>query len=408
MEFFLTRFSSVAIVHQVVLEVVRLATLAIKTGAVGERLQLEAMLVRLAKTFGEDYDEQVRKDAKDARSLASVAMLSGPVAETPPWRKLLIGQSQKTLRVAEVIQLVAPRRCTVLISGETGTGKEVVARSIHAAGPRAHLPMVSVNCSALPEHLLEAELFGHTKGAFTGAVGNRIGHFEQAHHSTLVLDEIADMPLALQSKLLRALQEREFRRLGSSETVRVDVRVIAATNTDLALRVKNGTFREDLYYRLNVVPLVLSPLRERPADIGLLVNHFLEKICRNEKLPLCDVTPEALDNLIRYEWPGNVRQLENAIEMAIALSGYRRRLVPSDFQLPDETPVLTQSSRTMVTVPDHGFDFEQTVRNIERHILEQALRKTGGNKTLAAEMLHLKRTTLVAKVKSLTAAAAGS
>lgn len=365
--------------------------------------------VRLTK-LGAYHVSQSESDTASALTSAAnakrtrMARLRG-AAGVPPWRRLLIGQSQKTQQVAEVIRLVAPRRCTILISGETGTGKEVVARAIHAAGPRAHLPMVSVNCSALPEHLLEAELYGHTKGAFTGAIGSRIGHFEQAHRSTLFLDEIADMPLALQSKLLRALQEREFQRLGSSETVRVDVRVIAATNADLALRVKQGAFREDLYYRLNVVPLVLAPLRERTTDIALLVNHFIEKICREESLPLSHVTPEAVDRLSRYEWPGNVRQLENAIEMAIALSGDRRMLVPADFPLPAVASVLPQSSRTMVAVPDQGLDFEQTVGNIERHILEQALTKTGGNKKMAAEMLCLKRTTLSAKLKSLTAAA---
>jgi len=357
----------------------------------------------------------VLKDESDARSALIAAAntkrihLAMPGAETSHWRKSLIGQSQKTQHVAVAIRLLAPRRCTILISGETGTGKEVVARAIHAAGPRAHLPMVSVNCSAFPEHLLEAELFGHTKGAFTGATGSRIGHFEQAHRSTLFLDEISDMPFALQSKLLRALQEREFQRLGSSEIVQVDVRVIAATNSDLAMRVKNGTFREDLYYRLNVVPLVLSPLRERTADIGLLVDHFIGEICRNEKLPLSNVTPEALDRLICYEWPGNVRQLKNAIEMAIALSGDRRTLGPSDFHLPTATPFLRQISRPMIAAfPDDGLDFEQTVENFERHILEQALRKTGGNKKLAADMLRLKRTTLSAKLKSLSAAAAAS
>ncbi|MGI8743526.1 MAG: sigma 54-interacting transcriptional regulator [Bryobacteraceae bacterium] len=342
-------------------------------------------------------------NAKRARAAAS----SASVVEFPIWRRMLIGRSQKIQNIAEVIRLIAPRRCTVLISGETGTGKEVAARAIHAASGRAHLNIVSVNCSALPEHLLEAELFGHTKGAFTGAAGSRIGHFEQAHRGTLFLDEIADLPLALQSKLLRVLQEREFQRLGSSETVRVDVRVIAATNADLAQLVRQGKFREDLYYRLNVVPLCLPPLRERPSDIACLAVHFIEKICREEGLPQRNATPEALDRLARYEWPGNVRQLENAVEMAIALSGDDRVLGPSDFPLPVTARAFTHSSSGLVAVPDHGLDFEQTVGNIERHILEQALQKTGGNKKMAAEMLRLKRTTLSAKLKSLSAVAAG-
>lgn len=325
--------------------------------------------------------------------------------ETPLWRKLLIGESQKLQNIAEIIRLVAPRRCTILISGETGTGKEVVARSIHAASNRAHCELVTVNCSALPEHLLEAELFGHVKGAFTGAINSRVGRFEQAHRGTLFLDEIADMPITLQAKLLRALQEREFQRLGSSETIHVDVRVIAATNADLSERVRQGKFREDLFYRLNVVPLALPALRERAADIPLLVSHFIDKICRDEALPVKHATPEAFERLIDYDWPGNVRQLENAVEMAIALSGDRRMLCPSDFALPARTHVALSASRSFVAVPDRGLDFEETVGKIERNILEQALRKTGGNKKMAAEMLRLKRTTLSAKLKSLSAVA---
>ncbi len=190
-------------------------------------------------------------------------------------------------QIAETIRLVAPRRSTILITGETGTGKEIVARAIHAASIREHLPMVCVNCSALPETLLEAELFGHVKGAFTGAVNHRVGRFEQAHRGTIFLDEIGDMPLSLQAKLLRVLQEREFQRLGSSETVKIDVRVIAGTNADLPELIKQGKFREDLYYRLNVVPMLIPPLRERASDIASLVTHFIEKItCANSKMPL--------------------------------------------------------------------------------------------------------------------------
>lgn len=341
-------------------------------------------------------------NAKQNRTAAS----GGSVVEFSSWRRMLIGRSHKMQAIAELIRLVAARRCTVLISGETGTGKEVAARAIHAASSRAQAPMVSVNCSALPEHLLEAELFGHTKGAFTGAAGSRIGHFEQAHRSTIFLDEIADLPFGLQSKLLRVLQEREFQRLGSSETVRVDVRVIAATNADLAQLVRVGKFREDLYYRLNVVPLCLPPLRERASDIPYLAVHFMEKICREESLPARQATPEALDRLTAYDWPGNVRQLENAVEMAIALSGEEWVLTPGDFPLPSTPRAYAHTANGLVAVPDHGLDFEQTVGNIERHILEQALRKTGGNKKMAAEMLRLKRTTLAAKLKSLSAAAA--
>ena len=328
--------------------------------------------------------------------------------EMAPWRKLLVGDSRAMRNVADLVRLVGPRKCTVLISGETGTGKELVARAIHMASPRAALPMVSVNCSALPENLLEAELFGHTRGAFTGATTQRVGRFEQAQHSTLFLDEIGDMPIELQSKLLRVLQEREFQRLGSSETIRVDVRVIAASNVDLVERIREGRFREDLYYRLNVVPLNTPPLRERRDDTPSLVHHFIAKICRNEDLPLKNVSSETLERLAAHSWPGNVRQLENAVEMAVALSGDRMMLYPGDFPLaalpPRKTPAAHVDS--MVRVPDEGLDYEATVGRIERNILSQALEKSGGNKKLAAELLRLKRTTFAAKLKSLDLAPA--
>jgi DNA-binding NtrC family response regulator len=242
--------------------------------------------------------------------------LFGAAISQEPWRKYLVGDSPAMQNVAHIIRLVGSRRCTVLITGETGTGKEMVARALHMASPRSHLPMVAVNCSALPENLLEAELFGHVKGAFTGAWNQRIGRFEQAHRSTLFLDEIGDLPMELQAKLLRVLQEREFQRLGSSETVRVDVRVIAASNVDLTERILHGRFREDLYYRLNVVPIEMPPLRTRLKDIPLLVHHFIEKISRQEEIPPKDISYETLERLARYSWPGNVRQLENAVDSA--------------------------------------------------------------------------------------------
>ena len=299
-------------------------------------------------------------------------------------------------KTEEIIRLVGPRRATVLITGETGTGKEMVARAIHLASPRAHQPMIAVNCNALPETLIEAELFGHVRGAFTGAIQPRIGRFEQAHRGTLFLDEIGDLPLDTQAKLMRVLQEREFQRLGSSETVRVDVRLIAATNVDLTERIRERKFRQDLYYRLNVVPIATPPLRERLEDIPLLAEHFLGKICRQEEIAPRRLAPETVDHLCSYAWPGNVRQLENAVERAIALSGDREVLYPPDFPFSEASPVA---------IPESGMNFERTVDAIERNMLEQAMRRAGGNKTAAAEMLGLKRTTLAAKLRSLEAVA---
>jgi DNA-binding NtrC family response regulator len=343
--------------------------------------------------------EQARR--RDLQSLAAAA-------GGEPWRSLLVGESRAMQAVVEVIRLVGERRATVLITGETGTGKEMAARALHMAGPRAARPLVTVNCNALPEHLLEAELFGHVKGAFTGAIHSRVGRFEQADGGTLFLDEIGDMPLEMQVKLLRVLQEREFQRLGSSETIRVDIRVVAASNSNLPEKTRQGSFREDLYYRLNVVPMTMPPLRERLSDVPLLVGHFLGKICRQEGLPPKQVKRETLDRLCSYGWPGNVRQLENAVEMAVALSGGRQVLYPGDFPIPSAVaskPVRAGTSPA-VAVPEEGLDFAATVGAFEWGILEQALRRSGGNKKRAADMLRLKRTTLSAKLRSMAARAA--
>jgi DNA-binding NtrC family response regulator len=324
-----------------------------------------------------------------------------PGEKPEPWRRDLVGRSAAMEDVANTIRLVGPFKCTVLITGETGTGKEMAARALHAASPRARQPMVAVNCSAVPESLLEAELFGHVKGAFTGAANQRIGRFEQAHKSTIFLDEIGEMPLELQAKLLRVLQEREFQRLGSSETIKVDVRVIAASNTNLAEMVRQGKFREDLFYRLNVVPLVMPPLRKRTEDIPVLVEHFLAKICGSEDIPQKQVTPRTLERLSNMPWPGNVRQLENAIEKAIALSGYRDTLYPGDFGLAESHKLVSAETPVALASITEQMDFATAVSQFEKAILEGALAKTGGNKTAAAELLGLKRTTLIMKLRGL-------
>ena len=323
-------------------------------------------------------------------------------ASEPSWRSLLVGSSPALMQVVELISLIGSRRSTVLIMGETGTGKEVVARAIHLASPRAAQSMVALNCAAIPKELLEAELFGHVKGAFTGAAASRIGRFEQADLGILFLDEIGDMPLDLQAKLLRVLQEREFQRVGSSETVKIDVRVIAATNVDLLERVKSGKFREDLYYRLHVVPVRIPPLRARKDDIPLLVDHFIRKVCAHEGLPLKQITAEALAYLSDHGWPGNVRQLENTVEMAVVLSADRTDLTKNDFTVPAQVKdvAVELTDEQLVKLPEEGLDFEAVIGRIEFNLLEQALQKANGNKKVAADILRLKRTTLAAKLKS--------
>jgi transcriptional regulator with GAF, ATPase, and Fis domain len=318
--------------------------------------------------------------------------------------RTMIGESLPMREIVQRIQLVAPRRSTVLILGETGTGKEVAARAIHAAGPRAAHPFIAVNCGALPDNLLEAELFGHVKGAFTGAWTSRVGRFEAAQHGTIFLDEVGELPLELQAKLLRVLQEREVQRLGSSESIPIDVRVIAATNANLESRVREGEFREDLFYRLNVVPLRVPPLRERRSDIPLLARHFVAKICAAEGVGTKHFRPGVEDALSAYDWPGNVRQLENAVEMAVALSGDRIELTVEDFPLP-AARVTASPEAIAIPLPESGIDFERTIQAIELSLLRQALERAQGNKSRAAGMLHLNRTTLTAKLKSLSATA---
>jgi len=334
-------------------------------------------------------------------SAAIQSAVQVPGAEAiEPWRNFLIGEHASLRNLFEIIRLVARRQVTVLITGETGTGKELVARAIHMASARSPLPMVSVNCAALPENLLEAELFGHTKGAFTGANTHRVGRFEQANRSTIFLDEIGDLPFEMQAKLLRALQEREIQRVGSSESVQLDIRVIAATNADLWNAVQQKKFRQDLFYRLNVLPVHVPPLRERLSDLPLLVDYFLERICRQERLPIKSVTPQVVEHLSYYSWPGNIRELEHQVEKAIALSGDRRQLYPIDFAL-SANHVRAEDPALDFQVDDEGVDFANLMLRVERSLLDQALKKANGNKARAADMLGMKRTTLLSKVKAL-------
>jgi len=317
----------------------------------------------------------------------------------------IVGKSRVMARLFQLLETVAATASTILISGETGTGKEVVARAIHQSSPRRLHRFVALNCSAIPETLLEAELFGHVRGAFTGAVGNRQGRMEQAHKGTLFLDEVGTMSQALQMKLLRVLQEREFERVGDSHTIKVDVRVIAATNSDLGRMVADGQFREDLFYRLNVIPVELPPLRDRKEDIPLLVQHFLEKFLAESDPPRppgsqLTVSQEAMRRLMAYPWPGNVRQLENAIERATAFTAGRSQIdvgdLPPEIQHAEE-PTLSST----VSLPEEGMDLDRFVASIERDLIQRSLERTGGNKGQAAKLLNLKRTTLVEKIKRL-------
>ena len=321
------------------------------------------------------------------------------------------GRSSRMRALFQTIETVAPTTTTILITGETGTGKEMVARAIHQASLRRPQRFVPLNCSAIPEGLLEAELFGHVRGAFTGAIGSRQGRLEQAHKGTLFLDEVGTMAMSLQMKLLRVLQEREFERVGDSKPIKVDVRVVAATNSDLAKMVKEGTFREDLYYRLNVIQIELPPLRDRKEDIPLLVQHFVQKYSHiggvaaegGESQPTSPrpdiVSLEAMRRLMAFPWPGNVRQLENAVERAIALLGGRTTIEVTD--LPAEVQAAQVSVVPTVDFPDGGVDLPTLVEQMERDLIGRALTRTRGNKAAAAGLLNLKRTTLVEKLRRL-------
>ncbi|MBI2217373.1 MAG: sigma-54-dependent Fis family transcriptional regulator [Candidatus Rokubacteria bacterium] len=297
-----------------------------------------------------------------------------------------VGKSRTMLDVLDTIRKIADSASTVMITGESGTGKELVARAIHQESPRRKRPFVSVNCGAVPESLMESELFGHVKGAFTGAVASTIGLFAAADGGTLFLDEMTEIPPSVQVKLLRAIQEREIRRVGDTRDIKVDARLIAASNRDLAKAVADGTLREDLFYRLNVIPIHLPPLRDRVEDIPLLVAHFIEKIAREVGKTVRGISPEALAILERYRWPGNIRELENVIERAIVLGS-------GETLTPDELPPDLCRPQGVPTVPVHvptaGIDLEGTLDQIERQYIELALQRTGGVQTRAAELLKL-------------------
>ncbi|MBS1961013.1 MAG: sigma-54-dependent Fis family transcriptional regulator [Bdellovibrionales bacterium] len=320
----------------------------------------------------------------------------------------LVGESQAIQEILRTIEKVAATESTVLITGESGTGKELIARAIHEKSARANQPMIIVNCGAIPSDLLEAELFGHVKGAFTGATQNRIGRFEAANGGTIFLDEIGELPLALQVKLLRVLQTKQFEAIGSSKTIEVDVRIIAATNRDLEEAARKKEFREDLYYRLNVLPVKVPALRERKSDITILVNHFISQFNaltgHNVEAP----TGEIMNALMAYDWPGNVRELENLMERLVILKGQGTvdlgDLPHRIFQKyaegqPQGTGAMSEWEFPRMVLPNNGVNLKNIVEAFENHLIDQALARTGNNKNRASELLMMNRTTLVEKLR---------
>ncbi|MCG6909160.1 MAG: sigma 54-interacting transcriptional regulator [Deltaproteobacteria bacterium] len=308
----------------------------------------------------------------------------------------IIGRSPSMTKLLEMMSMIAPSEATVLITGESGTGKELIARSLHFNSPRREKPLVVVNCAAITETLLESELFGHEKGAFTGADKRREGRFKQADSGTVFLDEIGEMSPTMQAKLLRVLQEREIQRVGGEETMQVDVRVIAATNRDLVAEVARGRFREDLFYRLNVMPLNVPPLRERQEDIPLLAQHFMEKFAEKNRRAVKGFVPLAMDMLVNYEWPGNVRELENAVERAvILLTGEYITEQQLPLNITETYPGPTQAQSPEVKVTDGSRPLEE----IEKEAILETLKASGGNKAEAARRLGITRKTLHNKLK---------
>jgi len=310
-----------------------------------------------------------------------------PAAEEEPVLHGIIGRSPKMVELYALIGRVAAVNSAVLISGESGTGKEMVARTTHYNSPRSSRPFVPINCGAIPEQLLESELFGHVKGSFTGAVTSKAGLLEMAQGGTVFLDEVAEMSPMLQVKLLRFLQDHIFRPVGGTEDIEVDVRIMAATNKNLTQMMQQGTFREDLFYRLNVISVELPPLRDRWEDIPLLARNFLELFAARAGRPVMGIAPEAMEILMAYSWPGNVRELENVIERAVALTTadeVRVDDLPASVRRPPPPPGLPR-----VEVPPEGLDLEQVVADLERNLMQDALQKSGGVQTKAAQLLGI-------------------
>jgi two-component system NtrC family response regulator len=344
----------------------------------------------ITKPFNRDELKLVVRKAVELKKLRSrTRHLESELIDRFSFEKI-IGQSDRMAEVFEIVRRVAPSDASIMIRGESGTGKELVARAIHYNSPRSKGEYVAVNCSAIPENLLESELFGHKKGAFTGAVADKIGKFELSSGGTIFLDEVADLRFDLQAKLLRVLQEREIERVGDTRLIKVDIRVIAATNKDLEALLAEGAFREDLYHRINVVPIVLPPLRERADDVVLLAHHFLHKFGEAD----CRIEPEALEALRGYAWPGNVRELENAIERSLLLRKDRDVLTAAD--LPDHIRGRTViHPESLLRIPEEGIKLEE----VEKQLLLYSLQKNDWNQTHAAKFLSITRQALIYRME---------
>lgn len=372
----------------------------------------------ITKPFDLEVIDAIIEKVSRARDVSNqVTLLKQELKDRYQVEKNIIGNSIAMREVYKTIGKVAGSDITVLIQGESGTGKELIARAIHFNSTRLGKPFVAINCAAIPKDLLESELFGSERGAFTGATERKTGKFEQANHGTIFLDEIGDMPLDLQAKILRVLQEQEITRIGGSQNLSVDVRVVAATNQELQERVRNREFREDLYYRLNVVPINLAPLRERSEDIPALVEYFLERACAELEIPTKQCAPEAMELLCSYTWPGNVRELENTIKRGVILSsdplltiadfsGLTNRqetihAIPQEQSLESLVEGKLRSSMNGIEKLDKGDIYDRVLEQVERPLIRYVLEKTRGNQVRAADVLGINRNTLRKKISEL-------
>ena len=390
-------------------EPLRNATLVVMTGHEGSDLPVRALRCGAAdfllKPFSLKALDEALERAATRRALTQRQPERASVPSTPrdwhaSYAPTMVGDDPKLLRIFSMLERVADTDCSVLVTGESGTGKELVARALHLASDRRDRAFVAVNCAAIPESLVESELFGHARGAFTGAINARVGRFMQASGGTLFLDEIGELSLAVQAKLLRVLQEKEVTPVGESRTQRIDVRVVTATNRDLEKMVVEGRFREDLLYRLDVIPIELPAIRERRGDIPKLVRHFIERTNTRRGRNVHGISDRALEILCAYNWPGNVRQIENTIERMVLL----RADGPLDVEdvperIRNSAPVLEVDAMAEPKLPDEGIDLRDAVERFENALIRQALERSGWNKNRAAAILQMNRTTLVEKLK---------